>query len=776
MARQIVYPHEEILARDINNFINSMETTFFNSFIANALPNLPSFIGTSLLCEINGDDMVIKKGIGFMEKLPAPTDGSTPTALIKLNEDKTVTVSDLAIALPTTGNTKQVSVGVRWILRNKPAEDRTYTTATGNVDRSTITMNEWDSQFSYATGTLASTGYVKIAEITLNENGIQSIVDSRNYFNMFDPDLFTLFGRKNLTLSLMYDGINLIELPFEFSSAVSKLDQISLREVKRGHYDEPGARVITHSTSNFAVSAPVAQTLNQNAVFGTSSVGAWEQRNASWLGSYGFSGAPSARLLANFDNYEIGTSYINASNAPKISNVYWRNAASESSVRRWLTALRTLLANGFFVSFFPNTGNKLTDVVINKIALFRIPFSRLNIRYDAVAGGLISFQSDATAPLSSSRSISPLFTGSQFDFPLANNQKKCWIMFTTVSPITGGKTTYDYDSSTPVAIPTLVKLSLLDFQYNRSSKLLTFKLQTTDSSFPRTPQFSTVKVKKGNILRGNIITYENLNESISGRVATYTYTYSTENDIIRDTDTSFSDFKMEFDVGTQVRLATYETEIKAKNTHYDILETTNRVFLNIKPSAVTQGNEIIISHIIPPALLDQAEGSTVGSNLATDVSSLQTAVRLLQQQQATNTGKIASLEARGSVDTSTTLLWGYGALRARASDNANQANSDANTAFATPANRNEQAIDNLAEGGLIGYAAPAPAGYYHPWIAIEISKLNTLRIENDIGDETDLWSIATSSITVNNKAYRLYARSLPLQQTETLTIVVQSYN
>ena len=226
MARQIVYPHQEILAKDINNFINSMETIFFKSFIGNALPNLPAFIGTSFLCEINGSDMVVKKGIAFMEKDPAPTDGSTPIALIQLTADKTVTVADLGIALPAVGSTSQVSVGVKWSLTNKPSEDRTYTTGTGNEDRSTVTMNEWDSTFDYHAGTSAATGFVKIAEITLNSTGIQSIADNRNYFNMFDPDLFTLFGRKNLAINHVYDGsTNLIELPFEFSSAVDRVDQ-----------------------------------------------------------------------------------------------------------------------------------------------------------------------------------------------------------------------------------------------------------------------------------------------------------------------------------------------------------------------------------------------------------------------------------------------------------------------------------------------------------------------------------------------------------------------
>ena len=88
----------------------------------------------------------------------------------------------------------------------------------------------------------------------------------------------------------------------------------------------------------------------------------------------------------------------------------------------------------------------------------------------------------------------------------------------------------------------------------------------------------------------------------------------------------------------------------------------------------------------------------------------------------------------------------------------------------------QQSASNLSEGALVSYAAPAATGYYHPWLAIEISKLQTLRIENDVSDETDLWSRATASVTVNNKAYVLYARSVPLEQTETLRIVVQSFN
>ena len=175
-------------------------------------------------------------------------------------------------------------------------------------------------------------------------------------------------------------------------------------------------------------------------------------------------------------------------------------------------------------------------------------------------------------------------------------------------------------------------------------------------------------------------------------------------------------------------------------------------------------------------MLDQSSGTVLSSDLETEVNTLKALVRTLQQTQATNTSKIATLEAQSQADTMTTLLWGYGAVQAQASDNANNANSQANTAFATPANRNQQSANNLAEGALVSYAAPAATGYYHPWLAIEISKLQTLRIENDVSDETDLWSRATASVTVNNKAYVLYARSVPLEQTETLRIVVQSFN
>ena len=188
------------------------------------------------------------------------------------------------------------------------------------------------------------------------------------------------------------------------------------------------------------------------------------------------------------------------------------------------------------------------------------------------------------------------------------------------------------------------------------------------------------------------------------------------------------------------------------------------------------GTEIILSHIIPPNLLDASSGSVVSSDLETEVGNLKQLLQTLQTQQTENTTKIANLESNAGLNTQTNVLFGFGAVQAQALDNAQNARTEANTAFATPANRTSHLASNLAEGTVLTLTAPPATGYYHAWMAIEIDKIDTIRIENDVSDETDVWSVATESIEVNSVAYRLYARSVPLEQGEILKLLVQSYN
>ena len=828
MARQKVYPHEEILANDINNFINSMETIFFKSFIGNALPNLPAFIGTSFLCEINGSDMVVKKGIAFMEKDPAPTDGSTPIALIQLASDKTVTIADLGIALPAAGSTKQVSVGVKWKLTDKPTEQRTYTTGTGNVDRATVTMNEWDSSFNYTEGTTASVGFVKIAEITLNNTGIQSIADNRNYFNMFDPDLFTLFGRKNLAINHVYDGsTNLIELPFEFSSAVDRVDQVSVRKETRGSYNE-GVTTQTRRSGNVTVGKPSTASINvangvgsnparvipDNVLFISSN----RLEDNYHVSEYTFYINYTFSQVGSNPNYAVGVMWLGFKSG-KLGGWGLYESTSNPAYQDWPSRLSSLLgSNNLYLTIFirpftsttsDSSGNvqapALSQINLLNCAVFNLgAFNSWGSRLygSALRQIQIYYQTSLTTPLNvptqgiygstGQTGISPIYDGiisSNFKttqggstditkFDPSGNLDIFGFYLSTTNPITQGSTVYEYKPSSALAIPSWT-IKLKSFKFTPTSRELELKLESTASTFPSSGLvFSNFRVKKGTQVRFNTPITNFDSRSVSGNEATYTETLTQNqaNALFTSSET-LNDVSFEFDLSSGQTLPTKDYELLTKSTDYNLLQAGTKSYLRLLPAAgLTADTELIISHIIPPNLLDQSSGTVLSSDLETEVNTLKALVRTLQQTQATNTSKIATLEAQSQADTMTTLLWGYGAVQAQASDNANNANSQANTAFATPANRNSQSASNLSEGALVSYAAPAATGYYHPWLAIEISKLQTLRIENDVSDETDLWSRATASVTVNNKAYVLYARSVPLAQTETLTVVVKSYN
>ena len=602
MARQIVYPHQEILAKDINNFVNSMETIFFKSFIGNALPNLPAFIGTSFLCEISGSDMVVKKGIAFMEKDPAPTDGSTPIALIQLSDDKTVTVADLGIALPAVGSTSQVSVGVKWALTNKPSEDRTFTTGTGNEERSTVTMNEWDSTFDYHAGTSAATGFVKIAEITLNSTGIQSIADNRNYFNMFDPDLFTLFGRKNLAINHVYDGrTDLIELPFEFSSAVDRVDQISVRKETRGSYNA-GVTTQTRRSGNVTVGKPSTASISTSAGVGSNSA---RIQNIS-IPDYRF---PSIFQTSNyfFDLQRPFDIQVNANlDTPVLSLIfkdkkikYWgyyvtgdhTKDAWKSSVSSLLTG-HTLYLTIFVRDFVDTRDVRVTPVLLSQIktnncmvfnlgtfsswiyaqpshinypGIYRGNGTALNTYQDRFGGiyasGLSAIYDGITFPLTYGREINNIRnTISRID-PSVDNHMFGFYLSTT-NPITQGASIYSYTPSSALAIPSWT-IKLKSFKFTPTTRELELKLESTASTFPSSGLvFSNFRVKKGTQVRFNTPITNFDSRAVSGNVATYTETLTqNQANALFTSGETLTDVSFEFDISSGTTLPTkdYET-------------------------------------------------------------------------------------------------------------------------------------------------------------------------------------------------------------------------
>ena len=586
MARQIVYPHEEILAKDINNFVNSMETIFFKSFIGNALPNLPAFIGTSFLCEISGSDMVIKKGIAFMEKNPAPTDGSTPIALIQLSADKTVTVADLGIALPAVGSTAQVSVGVKWALTNKPSEDRTFTTGTGNEERSTVTMNEWDSTFDYHAGTSAATGFVKIAEITLNSTGIQSIADNRNYFNMFDPDLFTLFGRKNLAINHVYDGsTNLIELPFEFSSAVDRVDQVSVRKETRGSYNA-GVVSSTRRTGNVTVGKPTTASISTSTGVGSRSARAsgFESTTANAVNYAKISQNNLMSIFGvNFLNFGLN---LNVSTGSIIYIFFFEDDTAITTVAELSQPLGSSIGNNnlYLTLFYDNDNPKsLVRLNPNDTLVFNLGnpnnwvYERYLIRnsrglytvYINFIYTVAAFTRPEIRYFSPQQQLAPIYIGNGSNISLVKNVQgnvsRIAAYFSTTNPVSQGSSIYEYKPSSALAIPSWT-IKLKSFKFTPTSRELELKLESTASTFPSSGLvFSNFRVKKGTQVRFNTPITNFDSRSTSGNEATYTETLTTQqaNALFTSSET-LNDVSFEFDISSGTTLPTKDYELLTK--------------------------------------------------------------------------------------------------------------------------------------------------------------------------------------------------------------------
>lgn len=229
MTRSLFYPHQEILADQFTRLRNSMEKVFFEQFIGNGLPQLPAFIARSFEPILLGGTVTISSGIGFQRV--EQTDGSTDVRLIYLD-----TAENLSFTAAAPGQTRFDIIEARSILEPDIIAARTFKVGAGTEDRSTVVSNKWDAEIrvrqDVAETELAAIGWAAIAIVKVTASGVDSVNDTRQYYNIFDPDFFSVYGRKNITLHMRYTGVRLIELPFEFSPLVPKIDQISVRHYK----------------------------------------------------------------------------------------------------------------------------------------------------------------------------------------------------------------------------------------------------------------------------------------------------------------------------------------------------------------------------------------------------------------------------------------------------------------------------------------------------------------------------------------------------------------
>ena len=183
--------------------------------------------------------MYKRQGIG-LQKI-AQTDGSTSVRLLNLEAE-----SLQSFVLPGAGDTKKALIQARSVIANNPQQQRTYKVPSGTEDRATTISNKWSAEVTVKDNVVADAnghynadaGWVAVAVVDLNETGIETLTDLRVFYNLFDPDFFSVYGRKNLTITRPYDRVNLVEVPFEFSDLVPKLDQVSVRRITKERFGE----------------------------------------------------------------------------------------------------------------------------------------------------------------------------------------------------------------------------------------------------------------------------------------------------------------------------------------------------------------------------------------------------------------------------------------------------------------------------------------------------------------------------------------------------------
>ena len=256
MARRLFYPKEEILSKDFNALRNDYEKLLLDRFLSKAVPRIPAFIGGGFKPALAGNQVVVGTGIGLQRI--AQNDGSSEIRLMALDAEQT-----MSFVLPGSGQTKVDLIQARSVITPDPTEDRTFKVGAGEEERATTISNRWSAEVAVKAGVVpdangdyqADSGWVPVAVVTLNDTGITQLEDARDFYNLFDPDFFSVYGRKNLAITRPYDGVNLIEVPFEFSDLVPKISQISVRRITKELFGS--APVSSSYDADFTFAAPV---------------------------------------------------------------------------------------------------------------------------------------------------------------------------------------------------------------------------------------------------------------------------------------------------------------------------------------------------------------------------------------------------------------------------------------------------------------------------------------------------------------------------------------
>ena len=795
MPRRLFYTKEELLAEDVNAIRNNYEKLILDRFLSKAVPRIPAFIGGGFKPELDGNVVNVQPGIGLQRV--AQTDGSSDIRLMALDAEE-----EMTFVLPAAGQTKKDLIQARSVLVNEPNANRNFKVGASIVERSTVISQKWSAEVAVKAGVSpdaqgnynADDGWVPVAVVSLNDTGITALEDARDFYNLFDPDFFSVYGRKNVSFHKAWDGIPLIEVPFEFSDLVEKIDQVSVRRLTKERYGEV---VISNKyDTDFSLNEPTASRSTLRPLTSLRFLGA--QSNKVAMDRTGPFGDGRYRLSKNNTQWAQG-SFGEQDIWGVIVFLWgvWKNALSG---QRQQGASDSYSSGGTVYGAFiddvsaaqfariPSAGIYITllNSDNSRWLVYRIPRSRL--RHDSNNDLQIAFSFGAQY---ASIPNHPIAKNSDWRFDVNN------MMISTNNPIVVSAGEPRYRLPARLGITDFFSVDNIDYSPDTNSVAITLSAPTSQhSEFPSLGRvWDRVVVKKGTERRlafdiddTNIV----VNPIAGGRVsATYTYSLTTQDALIKDTDSIYNDFNIEFE-----RLSSTGEDIwrahslrpgsaLSSSVDYTIVEEGLRTYVRLNSSYPFKGDdELIFSHVIPQELIDAGSGGTPeDQSVATQVAALRASLNALQRSVTTNSTDIATLE-NASVAGDVSFYHGIatipGGRSATARGNArNLANLGpvVQAEMNNPAERTEKTISSLLlGGGLVTYNSGATAGYYSPWVAIETSDIgsNSLGVLGPGGDETDLWSEA-GNVTVNNKGYTLYVRTTPMVNGKSLRVVFRLY-
>ena len=766
MARRLFYPKQEILSKDFNQLRNTMEKAIFETFLGKAIPVLPAFIGNSMKPEQSGNSINLNPGIGFQRL--AQSDGSTDVRLIILNAVHAVNFN-----LPSGSTVKTDMIECRSIIVNQASEDRRYKRGDAIVDESTVVSNQWSSEFRVvenvsqdANGNYnPSIGWVAVAIVRLNSVGISSFEDVRNFYNIFDPDFFSRYGRTNINFSVPFDGVRLHEVPFTFSDLVEKIKQINVRRRYRDVYGQ--INVVSSFQANFGLSSPVGavssldnanpnfngdrsnlmQVDSRNLIVGDVRLLRFSKENTKWSqGNYG---------EQDFWGVSVNPSYRGQNSLSRISGItrgtrdyIYSNVLDDVSS----ADINNMPVTGIYIlaSTSPNPTRQ------NSI-IWNIPRSDLS----QVSGNLRW----------SGRSYDPIFSAG----PISHSY--LYWRITTSNPLISipGESRYLL-LNPPINISNFYRVG--NIIYDPRVKRIQVQLINTASGATEFPGggvvFNRMRFFKGSESRLNL-GIDDLDIQIVGTTATYSISLNALQNLLKDSDRSFNDFRIQFDRFDTRGEDIWKTTLLRRDVDFSVLEEGGRTYVRITGTYPFRiEDKIMFSHVVPQELIDLEAGTPEASNVEREVQNLRTELDSLKAEVNTNKGDISNLQSHTQADVSTTLLWNFTAVGART-----RVTSTINARVAASiaaGGHNEEETSNLKTvGAKIDVAAPAAVGSYFVWVAVEKTRSN-----NIVFDDDELsWYLYSANgsvdIDIDGTIYHVFVRKTSLKEGQRKTFLIKDY-